>query len=467
MTRSRPTQSRRTGLAFRISVLAAAVAALSVLVAAAVSYGLVRDAAQDQARQQLSRQASLVAGLNLEQTRAPRFRGLLRDSGIRLVVLPHGKRQRGPVKLPASDVDVLESGRPLSTVEIIGGKKCYVEGRQGDAGAIALVQVADEAPGSGWDFYLPMLIALAAGLLVAVVAGVLLARRLVRPLAATAAAAHRLATGDRRVRITRDGPSEVAEVAAAVNGLTGALEVSEARQRDFLLSISHELRTPLTSIAGFAEALADGVTEPADVPAAGRTIQTESARLERLIADLLELARVRAQDFPIHFDRTDLRQVVADAGTVWAARAKAREVAFRVDLPDSELDSQPGKKPDDEIVAELDSTRLRQVIDCLLDNALRITPAGEPVILALARDQGGVRIDVRDGGPGLTAADYSVAFEATALHQRYRARRGGLGIGLALVHRLTARMGGTATAGPAPEGGARFTLWFPLNEHPA
>src|SRR5207248_2901020 len=142
-----------------------------------------------------------------------------------------------------------------------------------------------------------LLLALAAGLVVAGVAGLLLARVLARPLRRTAEVAHSMAAGHRDARVPVEGAAEVADVAVALNGLADALLHSEARQREFLMSVSHELRTPLTAVSGFAESLADGVVSGPAVPAVGRTVQREAQRLDRLVGDLLDLARLGADDF--------------------------------------------------------------------------------------------------------------------------------------------------------------------------
>jgi two-component system sensor histidine kinase BaeS len=106
-----------------------------------------------------------------------------------------------------------------------------------------------------------------------------------------------------------------------------------------------------------------------------------------------------------------------------------------------------------------DPGRVRQVLDGLLENALRVVPASAPVVLAVR--PGGV-LEIRDGGPGFTDEDLAVAFERGALYQRYRGVRNvGSGLGLALAGRLVRRLGGTIEAGHAPEGGARFTVVLP------
>ena len=140
----------------------------------------------------------------------------------------------------------------------------------------------------------------------------MLAGRLARPLAETAAAARRLAAGERGVPVPTSTTSEVAEVATALGGLDAALASSEGRQREFLRSVSHELRTPLTTIQGYAEGLADGVVGPDEAAAVGRTLLGEAQRMERYVADLLALSRLEADDFSLHLEVVDLADARRD-----------------------------------------------------------------------------------------------------------------------------------------------------------
>jgi two-component system sensor histidine kinase BaeS len=114
------------------------------------------------------------------------------------------------------------------------------------------------------------------------------------------------------------------------------------------------------------------------------------------------------------------------------------------------------------VVVRTDPGRIRQVVDGLCENALRVVPPDAPLVLAVrAGPEGGV-VEVRDGGPGFTDDDLAVAFERGALYQRYRGvRKVGSGLGLALAARLVRRLGGRIEAGHAPEGGARFTVGLP------
>jgi two-component system sensor histidine kinase BaeS len=141
---------------------------------------------------------------------------------------------------------------------------------------------------------------------------------------------------------------------------------------------------------------------------------------------------------------------VSDAGQVWGARCAREGVLFSAELPAAP------------VVVATDPLRVRQIVDNLAENALRVTPAGRPLVLAVRAEPDGATIEVRDGGPGLTADDVRVAFEAAALHERYRGvRQVGTGVGLALVGRLATRLGGRAFAGSAPEGGALLGVTLP------
>ena len=173
----------------------------------------------------------------------------------------------------------------------------------------------------------------------------------------------------------------------------------------------------------------------------------------------MELARLQADDFRIELLDVDLAAVAGEAAEVWRARCAEHGVAFRL--------LQPGGS----VPVRADPRRLRQVLDGLADNALRVLPAGAPLVFAVAAGRSAADralLQVRDGGPGLDAADYPLVFERAALHDRYRGQRpvGQGGVGLALVHGLVARMGGTIRAEPAPEGGVCFTISLPHAPRP-
>jgi len=219
-----------------------------------------------------------------------------------------------------------------------------------------------------------------------------------------------------------------------------------------LFSVSHDLRTPLTAIAGYAESLADGVVEPAQAPAVGAIMLAEAHRLNRLVADLLDLARVGAQEFRIELAPVDLADLARAAARVWSDRCAAVGVVFRLEIPAAPT------------WCRTDPSRVRQILDGLFENALRVTPPGASIVLSVQVDPDPhtVLLEVRDGGPGLTDADLAVAFERSVLYQRYRGiRQVGTGLGLAIVDGLTHRLGGTVEASHSVEGGVRFTVRLP------
>jgi two-component system, OmpR family, sensor kinase len=482
----------RPTLASRIALVTIAVAAIAVLISGLVSLNLVRSAGTSDARRALAGLADNVAGVlggasvddngqPGQVSPRPGRRGgnnvvrdsfvaqaLLRGTNIRYATVTSGgtiAAGRPADALARDALTVAEAaqvagGRRVSAVRQIGGRTVFVEARPIPNGGLILAQARDQSAPFARTALSRILISLACGLAVAVVAAVVLARLLARPLKRAAAGAHALATGARDVRVEPDGPAEVAEVADSLNVLAATLRRSEGRQREFLLSVSHELRTPLTAIAGFAESLADEVTTGAQVAPVGSTMLAEARRLERLVSDLLDLARLGADDFRIEARPVDVSDLVAAAAEVWRARCEAVGVSFAAELPEGPL------------WTVTDATRVRQVIDGLAENALRVTPAGAPIVLGLGTQGGAqagtnarpyVLLQVRDGGPGLTPEDCAVAFERSVLYERYRGvRRVGTGLGLALVHGLVTRLGGAAAADRAPEGGARFSVWLPL-----
>ena len=451
---------RRASLAVRITSVCLAVAGVAVVVAGLVAAGLVWRTAQDVLQRSLAAQADVVAS-QVDATGAGSRIGLakvadvVRGQGI-MVVTARGRGllqgdDRAERAATAAGLGTVGPGQSRSSVQDAGGQELLVEvrGVSPQGSGFALVQPVRAARDMQRGAIRTILLSLGAGLLAAGVAGLVFGRLLARPLLRTAGAAAAMRRGRRDVRVPVEGPAEVAEVAGAVNELADALRRSESRQRDFLLSVSHELRTPLTAIHGFAESLADGVVEGPNARRAGATIQAESSRLQRLVDDLLDLARLGADEFQLDLTALDLTDTVRRSADVWRNRCERTGVAFRAELPSHA------------VTVRADPSRLRQVIDGLAENALRVTPPGSPMVFALGATANGTTLQVRDGGPGLQPEDYPRAFERGFLNAKYRGSRPvGSGVGLALAHGLVTRMGATLTAGPAPEGGAAFTITF-------
>lgn len=446
-------------LAGRISLLSIGVAVLTAVLAGALALGLVRNSGANAARANLARLADVAASAAANNRTGAvaglRVRRALTGLNVRSgVIRPAGRLvTQYPIVRQAvtgADVAAVLAGHDVSATRRVGGTRVFVEARAVGTGGIALVQRRADAVKPETRALRRIAVALLIAGVLAAVLGLLVAWRLARPLRRTAGAAHALAAGHRDVALPAEGPAEVVEVSDAINTLAEALRHSEGRQRQFLLSVSHDLRTPLTAISGYAESLADGVVPPEDAPGVGAVVLGEAKRLDRLVGDLLDLARLGAHDFRIECAPVDVTAVAHAAAGVWSGRCAAAGVEFRLEAPPVPL------------VAVTDAARLRQVLDGLFDNALRVTPAGAPIVLAARAEAGAVVVEVRDGGPGLSDADLAVAFEQGALYERYRGvRQVGTGLGLAIVRGLVQRLGATVEAGHAVEGGARFTVRLP------
>ncbi len=449
-------------LTARVALLAVLVALASSVLTDVVLTRTIVAGNRDRAAAVLSAQADTVAA-RLAAGRALADVALVRRlarAGAVVDLAPVGGT-RAP-RPPFTTADLAAVADQPATQRSVGGHTWLVvarpvEGRTGQGARVVMLAspVADATRLSAAQRRSALLAAVL-GVLAGLAAGLLLARGVTGPLARAAAAARRLSAGERGVRVAAEGPREVADVSLALDGLADALATSEERQRQFLLAVSHELRTPLTVVTGYAEALVDGVVPLEEVPEAARVLRQEALRLQSRIEDLLALARLEAVDFRLVVAPVDLGAVLREAAAAWAPRARAAGVALEVEIP--------AAGP----VIVTDGERVRQAVDALADNALRVLPPGCPLVLAAAAGtSGGARVEVRDGGPGLAPEDLAVAFERGVLAHRYEgARPVGSGLGLAMVGELARRLGGRAVAEHAPEGGACFVLLLPAAPPP-
>jgi signal transduction histidine kinase len=260
-----------------------------------------------------------------------------------------------------------------------------------------------------------------------------LGRRITRPLEAAEATTRQIAGGDLAARVPETGRSdpETASLAHSINTMAENLARSRGLERQLLMSVSHDLRTPLTSIRGFAEAIADGATT--DTHRAAEVIASEARRLERLVRDLLELAKLDAQQFSFDLRRVDLSEVVADTGEAFlpAADDLGVQLIVAAGLAGS-------------IAVTADPDRLAQLVANLVENALKY--ARREVHLGVAVSAGQPVFWVDDDGPGIAPEDLPRVFDRLFVSSRYPARQMGSGLGLAIVGELVSAMGGTVRA---------------------
>jgi two-component system sensor histidine kinase BaeS len=298
---------------------------------------------------------------------------------------------------------------------------------------------------AGRWFVVAALAALGIGVLVAVTLG----RRIAKPVREADAAAHRIAAGEFSTRLpepSRRADDELADLTRSINTMAASLERSQGLEQQFLLSISHDLRTPLTSIQGYADAITDGATK--DPQWAASIIRSEANRLDRLVRDLLELARLQAHTFSLNVHPVDLSAVTSAVVEGFRPDAEAAHVNLTTSTPGA-------------VMVAGDGDRLAQVTANLIENSLRF--ARTSVHVGVVTNGTSAVLTVDDDGPGIALADRPHVFERlyVARHDPVR-RESGSGLGLAIVRELVGAMHGQVDADATPEGGARLVVRLPL-----
>jgi two-component system sensor histidine kinase BaeS len=290
-------------------------------------------------------------------------------------------------------------------------------------------------------------VAVPVAMLTAVAVTWIVARRLGRSVAAVAAAADRIASGNLEVRIEAPaiGP-EFTQLADAFNAMAARLADTETTRQRLIGDLAHEMRTPIASLEATVEAVVDGV-----LPADGLMLATlvdQTRRLHHLVADMAAVSRAEERQLDLHSRPIELASLASEA----VAAARARYVAAGVKL-DVEV---AGRAP----VVQVDPQRLAEAVANLLDNALRHTPAGGVVRVVVGADQRGAVLDVIDSGTGFDPTDAERIFERFYRADSSRTRTSaGSGIGLTIARAIVQAHGGTLTASSGGPGtGATFRI---------
>jgi signal transduction histidine kinase len=278
-----------------------------------------------------------------------------------------------------------------------------------------------------------------------------------------------VAAGDYDQELSISAPDEVRRLAESFNAMTHQVKVTQQAQRDFVANISHELKTPLTSIQGFSQALLEGATQDGESRRRAATIiHDEANRMARLVAELLELARIESGQVAMARSPLDMAALLRECAEALALQAETARVDWVVEIPN--LPPLIG-----------DRDRLAQVFTNLLDNALKHTPAGGKVQL-MARSTSGssvvrrwpgfgtqspglewIEVGVTDSGPGIPPEDLSRIFERFYQVDKSRARKkGGAGLGLAIAKEIVEAHGGAIKAESVVGLGSRFTVTLPV-----
>jgi signal transduction histidine kinase len=310
---------------------------------------------------------------------------------------------------------------------------------------VVITRTANAALGSSVRLFL---VASAVTLLAAAAVAVWLGRGLTKPVREASAAAQQVAAGQLDTRLPVPAPDdhdEMAELARNINSMAASLERARVLEQQFLLSVSHDLRTPLTSIRGYAEAITDGAAQPMQ---AATVIRNEANRLERLVGDLLDLAKLQAKGFSLSIAPFDLAERARFDSSGFVPAAESRGVTLRC-------------SSETPVMVRADADRVSQIVANLVENALRY--ARQSVVVTVTEvDKHGVVI-VDDDGDGIPAADLPHVFERLYVARQQPTRNeNSSGLGLAIVKELTEAMNGRVLAGATEGGGARFSVYLPL-----
>jgi signal transduction histidine kinase len=402
---------------------------------------------------------------------------LLGEQGGVLVNVPVTATD-GPVQAPSA-----ESTTTISTVDLL--QRPEIKSALGGAPATAVRRVASAenrrvlyaaAPVYSYDGRVDSLVylatplppaslpanvilqligAVAVAVFLAGITGAFLARRIARPLEILVKAASAVAEGDLEQNVPSDSNiRELHSLGEAFNHMTANLRQSERAKNAFVADVTHELRTPLTVINGTIETLEDGALDDLD----GRgpllqSMQAETRRLIRLVNDLLVLTRADAGALNLKLESLDLGELTRGRCEGLSALATPRRVMLTVEAQEQSK-------------VWADADRLTQVLDNLLNNAIRYAPDESTVKVSIRREGNEICCVVSDQGPGIPAQHLPFIFERFYRAEASRNRHsGGAGLGLAIVRSLVLAQGGHITADSAEGQGTTVTFWLPADEN--
>ena len=461
-------------LRFQLPALFFAGVIVFALVATAISFRLLQSYTVGRARADLRREAAGLTRLyeaqasgsndpvpahQLENATGDRIYYVPVDPGFDLFPGSNGPHLR---QLPKTAIDFARVARGKTLqfdLSPPGSNKTWLAvarplrlGRQNHGGsvfygALVVTKPKDQLATRVVPLLERITLALLGGLVVALILGAFIGRRLTKPVLELSTAADEVARGNYDVAVpTVPGQNEVTHLADRFREMARRLSEAEQLERNFLMSVSHELRTPLTAIRGHVAALSEGLVEDEEARAMSLEIVSEEAdRLSRLVGDVLDLAKLDARRFTVLQEEVDMEHLVERAYTTFNDEARRRGIDYR-----SELHARP--------VLITDGDRVLQIITNLLSNAFRWTPDGGRIELGLEQENGNIAVSVADSGPGITPE------ERERIFRPFWSRDGhGTGLGLAIANELAQALGGRIDLESELGAGSTFELVLPAN----
>jgi two-component system OmpR family sensor kinase len=347
-------------------------------------------------------------------------------------------------------LEAVAAKRPVSATESTGA------GRQAVV-AYPLIQVKkvegvavfadtlDEVEGNVSLIRRQILLSGGIALVIALIAGYLVARALSQRVGRLEQAARKVAAGDFSNPIRADSDDELGQLAAAFDDMQNQLARLDRARKQFIASASHELRTPIFSLGGFLELLADEDLDEETRRQFLDQLRGQVDRMRKLATELLDLSRLEAGALELRPEPTDVGQLAREVAGEFTPAAHRHDSVVRLELADEPIE------------LDCDPERLAQVLRILLDNALVHTPSGTGVRVSAARRNGHVRLEVSDRGLGIKRQNMPHIFEPFFTSNE---EAQGAGLGLAIARELAERMQGRLTVRSAP-GSTTFSLVLP------
>jgi signal transduction histidine kinase len=296
-------------------------------------------------------------------------------------------------------------------------------------------------------------LSLVIALVVAVIMTYFISRHLTRPLLDLTKAAERIARGDFRKRVQVQTDDEIGHLALAFNRMMGQLEELEAVRREFIANVSHELRSPLTSIRGFVQGLVDDVIPEEEKGHYLRLTLKETERLNRLIDQILDAARVDSGQFALNKENVDIVQLVRHAVETMEPAIREKGQHLQVDLPAVA------------VRGHVDPDRVEQIVINLVSNAWQYTPEGGKIEVSLRQERDQAVITVSDTGEGISPQDLPHIWDRFFKADRSRtSKKVGTGLGLSIVKNLVDAHHGRVAVESTVGVGSVFRVWLPLAE---
>jgi len=432
--------------------------ALSILVSALIAIGLAQIYIKQAAVNDLSRQAEILAGhIGRGDLSIRLLRTTEKVANTRVFILkPEAESPFfGPDFNPSLNWENLAKGdaqvtegllSPLDLRVIVVAQPLFTQNQL--TGAVILARPLEFSTEPLLSLSRRLLLAALISLVLSSVFAFFLARRISEPLKQMTEASKKIAQGDYGQRVNASSADELGKLVATFNEMAKEVKLSQELQKDFIANVSHELKTPLTSIQGFTEALLENaVHDEKEKEKFLEIIAKESKHLERLIQDLLDIAKLDSKHFCLDRTEIDLKKLLKECEQIYRGQAKSLKVKFKTQIG--------ALSP-----IYTDGNRLRQIVRNLLDNALKFTPAGGKVSLQAAQENSKVLITVSDTGTGIDTLDLPHIFER--FYHAKKGNRKGFGLGLAIASELAKALGGTVTAESKVGEGSSFKIMLPF-----